>query len=219
MNHSKTDSPEPSLREQMSNVPNRISAARLILSFVLFALIPLKFFWAALIAFVVAAGTDWVDGWYARKYNLVTQLGRILDPFCDKILIGGAYILIAIEMTIAGFPWYCMIAGWMAVVVIGRELLVTVLRSMIEGAGGDFSAKMAGKIKMVFQCVAVGSCLVGLAMKQADPDAPLPTWIVIVITGSVWISVISTLHSGWLYMVGAASFIAPNHSDEQARTN
>ena len=58
----------------------------------------------------------------------------------------------------------------MAVVVVGRELLVTVLRSMIEGSGGDFSAKMAGKLKMWFQCFAVGSCLVALALKKGDPE-------------------------------------------------
>ena len=143
--------------------PNKISAARLLLSFVFFALLPLQLYWAALVVFVVAAGTDWVDGWYARKYNMVTKLGRVLDPFCDKILICGAYILLAVEMDDL-FPWYAKIAGWMAVVVVGRELLVTVLRSMIEGAGGDFSAKWAGKLKMGFQCVAVGACLVGLSL-------------------------------------------------------
>jgi len=61
---------------------------------VFFALLPLQLYWAALVVFVVAAGTDWVDGWYARKYNMVTKLGRVLDPFCDKILICGAYILL-----------------------------------------------------------------------------------------------------------------------------
>ena len=198
-----------SLKEQMLNVPNRISAARLVLSVVLFFLIPLKLFWAAVVVFVVAAGSDWIDGWYARKYNLVTKLGRVLDPFCDKILICGAYILIAVEMTLSGgFPWYAMIAGWMAVVVVGRELLVTVLRSMIEGAGGDFSAKMAGKLKMVFQCVAVVACLIGLALKHAEPAAELPGWLFWAIVSSVWLSVISTLHSGVLYIFGAAEFIA-----------
>ena len=122
--------------DQVFNVPNQISAARLVLAFVFFVLLPLKFYWAAFAVFVVAASTDWVDGWYARKYNMVTKLGRVLDPFCDKILICGAYILLAVEME-SGFDWYGRIAGWMAVVVVGRELLVTVLRSMIEGGGGS----------------------------------------------------------------------------------
>ena len=191
------------LKQDIFNVPNKISAARLLLSFVFFALLPLQLYWAALVVFVIAAGTDWVDGWYARKYNMVTKLGRVLDPFCDKILICGAYILIAVEMD-AGFPWYAKIAGWMAVVVVGRELLVTVLRSMIEGAGGDFSAKWAGKLKMGFQCVAVGACLVALALKktQVEPaTAEIPTWLNIVLIGSIWLSIYSTLQSGWLSLI------------------
>ncbi len=191
------------------NVPNMISAARLVLSCVLFVLIPLHYYWLALILFVVAAGTDWIDGWYARKFNQVTQLGRILDPFCDKILICGAYILLAVEMKDL-FPWFAQITGWMAVVVVGRELLVTVLRSLIEGAGGDFSAKMAGKLKMVFQCVAVGSCLVALAIKAGSAPVVLPVWLEWSVIGSVWLSVVSTLHSGYLYLWGARTAIMEN---------
>ncbi len=191
------------------NVPNKISAARLLLSCVLFVLIPLHYYWLALTLFVVAAGTDWIDGWYARKFNQVTQLGRILDPFCDKILICGAYILLAVEMQDL-FPWFAQITGWMAVVVVGRELLVTVLRSLIEGAGGDFSAKMAGKLKMVFQCVAVGSCLVALAIKAGSATVVLPVWLEWSVIGSVWLSVVSTLHSGYLYLWGARTAIMEN---------
>ena len=197
------------LQQDVFNVPNKISAARLLLSFVFFALLPLQLYWAALVVFVIAAGTDWVDGWYARKYDLVTKLGRVLDPFCDKILICGAYILIAVEMD-ADFPWYAKIAGWMAVVVVGRELLVTVLRSMIEGAGGDFSAKWAGKLKMAFQCVAVGACLVALAIKHAQTNSEngsVPVWLNIVLIGSIWLSIYSTLQSGWGYCVAAAKYL------------
>ena len=187
--------------------------ARLLLSCVLFVLIPLQWYWAALALFVIAAGTDWIDGWYARKYDQVTQLGRILDPFCDKILICGAYILIAVEMD-GLFPWYAMIAGWMAVVVVGRELLVTVLRSLIEGAGGDFSAKMAGKLKMVFQCVAVGACLVALALKANNDQQPIPDWLNWIVIISVWLSIFSTLHSGYLYIVGAAGQVRDGRSEK-----
>lgn len=209
-----------SLKKDVWNVPNQISLIRLLISFVVFALIPLQLYWLALGLFILAAGTDWIDGWYARKFNQVTQLGRILDPFCDKILICGAYILLAVEMN-QGFPWYAKIAGWMAVVVVARELLVTVLRSLIEGAGGDFSAKFAGKLKMVFQSVAVGSCLVALAM--ADPPTTttaitaisgqqessrfdsLPAWLSWTVVISVWLSFLSTVHSGYLYLLIAGN--------------
>ena len=191
-------------KNEIWDVPNKISAARLVLAFVFFALLPFKLYWAALVVFLIAAGTDWVDGWYARKYDMVTKLGRVLDPFCDKILICGAYILLAVEMN-GKFPWYAQIAGWIAVIVVGRELLVTVLRSMIEGAGGDFSAKMAGKLKMWFQCIAVVSCLVGLALDAGT--AELPSWLFWTIVGSVWLSLFSTVHSGWLYVEGAKDFL------------
>lgn len=195
-------------QDEIWNVPNKISAARLVLSFVVFALIPMQQYWAALIAFVIAAGTDWVDGWYARKYNQVTKLGRVLDPFCDKILICGVYILLAVEMN-GRFPWYAQIAGWMAVVVVGRELLVTVLRSMIEGAGGDFSAKMAGKLKMWFQCIAVVACLLALALEADAPEKTIPTWLFALVIVAAWASVISTVHSGWLYVQIAAATLRP----------
>ena len=196
-------------QNEVWNVPNKISAARLLLSFAVFALLPWQYYWAALIAFVIAAGTDWVDGWYARKYNQVTKLGRVLDPFCDKILICGVYILIAVEMD-GQFPWYAQIAGWMAVVVVGRELLVTVLRSMIEGAGGDFSAKLAGKLKMWFQCIAVVACLLALALKHGSPEQPLPVWLFATVIVSTWASLISTIHSGWLYVQIAAKTLVPS---------
>ena len=185
-------------------VPNQLSMARLALSVAVFVLIPLQFYWIALIVFVIAAGTDWVDGWYARKYDQVTQLGRILDPFCDKILICGTYILLAVEMaSVASLPWYSVIAGWMAVVVVGRELLVTVIRSLIEGSGGDFSAKMAGKLKMWFQCIAVGAALLALALKKQAPEEDLPMWLSGVLIIFIWASITSTLYSGWLYVVVA----------------
>lgn len=200
-------------QDEIWNVPNKISAARLVLAFVVFALIPMQQYWVALIAFVIAAGTDWVDGWYARKYNQVTKLGRVLDPFCDKILICGVYILLAVEMN-DWFPWYAQIAGWMAVVVVGRELLVTVLRSMIEGAGGDFSAKLAGKLKMWFQCIAVGACLLALALQSDSPKQPIPIWLFATVIVSTWASVISTVHSGWLYVQIAATTLRPSQGNE-----
>ena len=202
---------ELTLAEQINNVPNRLSMARLALAMLVFVLIPLKAYWAALVLFLIAAGTDWVDGWYARKYNLVTKLGRILDPFCDKILICGTYILLAVEMDPL-FPWYAKVAGWMAVVVVGRELLVTVLRSMIEGSGGDFSAKMAGKLKMWFQCFAVVGSLIALALMAGDATVTLPAWLWWFMVISIWVSLISTVHSGVLYIFGAAEFIGKSSS-------
>ena len=196
-------------QQDMFNVPNQISFARILLAFILFALIGFKFYWAAFVVFVIAAGTDWVDGWYARKYDQVTQIGRNLDSFCDKILICGAFIMLAVEMN-SRFPWHSKIAGWMAVVVVARELLVTVIRSMIEASGGDFSAKMAGKLKMWFQCVAVGSSLVALAMARSSQVSPpeIPDWVWWTMATSIWLAVLSTLYSGWIYIKAAKAVLS-----------
>jgi CDP-diacylglycerol--glycerol-3-phosphate 3-phosphatidyltransferase len=191
------------------NVPNRLSVARLVLSILVFIFLPLGLYWPALIGFVIAAGTDWIDGWWARKYDQVTQLGRILDPFCDKFLVCGTFILLAVEMR--DYPWYSSVAGWMAVIIVARELLVTALRSFIENAGGDFSARMAGKLKMWFQCIAVVACLLALATAGRDPsaaDAPaIPLWLNATAAVSVWLAVLSTLVSGYEYVVIAVKTI------------
>ncbi|MEZ6095399.1 MAG: CDP-diacylglycerol--glycerol-3-phosphate 3-phosphatidyltransferase [Pirellulaceae bacterium] len=193
---------------EIFNVPNQISMVRLGLSVLLFVAMPFQWYWAALVLFLVAAGTDWVDGWWARKYNQVTQLGRILDPFCDKILICGAFILLAVAMgTQDRLPWYATVTGPMAVIVVGREMLVTALRGFIEQSGGDFSAKMAGKLKMVFQCVAVAAGLIALAILK-EPDATVPNWLLYVLIFFVWLSVLSTIQSGIGYIVAASKMLA-----------
>ena len=196
-------------RDRVFNIPNQLTAARLVLSIVVFALIPLGQYLAAMIVFAIAAGTDWIDGYWARKYNQVTQLGRIFDPFVDKIIICGAFVLLAVEMRAVGeIAWYARIDGWMAVVVIGREMLVTALRAFVEQSGGDFSAKLAGKLKMVFQCAAAIAAL--LALHYAAPDNPaetIPPWLLWTLIASIWLAVISTIYSGLEYVIVAARYI------------
>ena len=94
-------------------------------------------------------------------------------------------------------------------IIVARELLVTALRSFIENAGGDFSAKMAGKLKMWFQCIAVVACLWALAETGTMPteDNPVAEWLHWTIVVSVWVAVLSTLYSGYEYVVVAAKTI------------
>ena len=181
------------------NIPNQLTAARLALSIAVFVLIPLHLYLAALVVFAIAAGTDWVDGWWARKYKQVTKLGRVFDPFVDKILICGTFIFLAAEPG-SGIP------AWMAVVVMGREMLVTVLRTMVEQSGGDFSAKMAGKLKMVFQCLAVGASLVVLMKLRGGSavSAEKNAWLFWTLHISAWLAVLSTIYSGLEYVFIAA---------------
>lgn len=192
------------------NVPNVLTTVRLVLSIVVFVLIPLKLYLPALVVFVIAASTDWVDGYWARKYGQVTKLGRIFDPFVDKIIICGTFMFLAAEQYAAGqkSPEQLYgIAPWMAVVVVGREMLVTALRGLIEQSGGDFSANFAGKLKMVFQCVAAGASLVALMHFARDPEAVLPPWLFWTMSISAWVAVLSTIYSGVGYVFAASKYL------------
>ncbi len=184
------------------NVPNAITLLRLILSIAIFVLMPFKYYLASLIVFVIAASTDWIDGWWARKYGQVTKIGRVFDPFVDKIIICGTFIYLAAEShTGSG------VEAWMAVVVMGRELLVTVIRSMVEQSGGDFSAGMAGKLKMVVQCVAAGASLFTLHYLDMRPEGhALPEWLHWTLVVSVWSAMLLTIYSGVEYIFAAAKY-------------
>ncbi len=199
--------------EVVWNVPNVLSMFRLVFAAAVFVLLPLGFYASALVMFLVSAATDFVDGWWARRFNQITKLGRVLDPFCDKILVCGTFILLAVEMNGAAssiIPPYARIAGWMAVVVVARELLVTALRSAVEGSGGDFSAKMAGKLKMWFQCIAIVAAFVALlsvgevTVRDAFEQPKFPWWLAGIMVLANWTAVLSTLWSGWGYVRAAA---------------
>ena len=166
------------------NVPNGITLARFVLAIAVFALIGVDMPLIALWVFIVAASTDWVDGWWARKYGQVTKLGRIFDPFVDKVIICGAFVFLVAEPDSGIVPW-------MAVLVIAREMLVTSLRSFIEQTGGDFSANKPGKWKMVLQCVAVGLSL--LSLHRAGKE------VLMLRDVSIYAAMALTVYSGGIY--------------------
>ncbi len=186
------DKPQ-TIHGQFFNVPNQLTTVRLALSCVVFLLIPLHYHRWAIAVFLVAASTDWVDGYWARRYGQVTKLGRVFDPFVDKFIICGAFILLVAEPGSG-------IQAWMAVLVVGREMLVTSLRSFIEQSGGDFSAQMAGKVKMVLQCIAVVVSLLALTCVPPEP----PVWLSAALVVAVWLAMLSTVYSGVGYVVAAA---------------
>ncbi|MGO9109860.1 MAG: CDP-diacylglycerol--glycerol-3-phosphate 3-phosphatidyltransferase [Thermoguttaceae bacterium] len=183
------------------NLPNQLTSLRLILSVVLFGLISAEHYIAALVLFLVAVGTDWLDGYYARKFNQITTLGRILDPFADKVIVCGTFIFLV--TTPGMLADRLLLRAWMVVVIVGRELLVTALRSFLEERGSDFSANMSGKLKMVLQCVAAGSALVYLnyppILGQATRSTA-PEWVYWFTVVSIWSAVILTVYSGAIYV-------------------
>jgi CDP-diacylglycerol--glycerol-3-phosphate 3-phosphatidyltransferase len=179
------------------NLPNCITISRLVLAFVLFVMISLGDWWiASTVIFVAAAATDALDGWLARRYGMVTTLGRILDPFVDKIIVCGAFLFLL------AIPHRSGVGPWMVLIVIGREMFITGLRAILESRGRDFSASASGKIKMVAQCVAVSASLLSLSDTFRGQAAFLVLRDVL-----LWLAVGFTALSGVLYVRRASSLL------------
>src|SRR6202035_4599770 len=123
---------------------------RFVLALLLFALIAMHSWMGCLVVFIVAAFTDWLDGYLARRQGLTSTLGRNLDPLVDKVLIGGAYIF----LLPLGYKdgW---LQPWMVTLIVARELIITSLRSFLENQGVTFGADWLGKVKMILQCAAL----------------------------------------------------------------
>lgn len=147
----------------------------------------------ATVFFVAGTALDALDGYIARRDNLVTAFGRIADPFVDKILVcGGLVFLLNIP---EAEPF---LKSWMVVLILSREFFVTGIRGYFESNGIDFSAVMPGKIKMVIQSLAIGF-LMGLMFLT-----PNPRWLEISAHVLIWATVISTVYSGLIYFQRAA---------------
>ncbi|WP_454190158.1 CDP-alcohol phosphatidyltransferase family protein [Paenibacillus sp. Marseille-Q7038] len=116
--------------------------------------------------FVLAAGTDKLDGYVARKYNQITNLGKLLDPLADKLLDPLADKLLdpladklLISASLIMMAEVGMVPGWMAVIIIGREIVITALRMAASAKGIALAADQFGKIKMVLQVIAITAVL------------------------------------------------------------
>jgi CDP-diacylglycerol---glycerol-3-phosphate 3-phosphatidyltransferase len=181
------------------NTPNLITISRLVLAVILFWLIDYDGYWlTAAVVFLAAAATDFLDGYIARKYGLVTTLGRIMDPFADKIIICGAFVFLLGQPSSG-------VTAWMVIIIIGREMFVTSLRGFLEQHGMDFSATMSGKLKMVLQCAAVVASLLSLS---AEFREFVPTWRIDIIRDVLLYSAIAiTVYSGGIYVHRAAVMI------------
>ncbi len=148
------------------NLPNKLSVLRLILIPIFTAVffitaIPYNYLISAVI-FALAAFTDFLDGYIARKYNLVTNLGKFLDPIADKVLVSTALIIMLVNGNI--LPWYGAIA---VAIILARELMVSGFRMVAASKGVVLAADKSGKIKTVFQDLAIlvllaGASFVGL---------------------------------------------------------
>jgi CDP-diacylglycerol--glycerol-3-phosphate 3-phosphatidyltransferase len=192
----RTDHSESTPTAKLWITPNQITLARIIVSVFVFAALHWGYYGTALVLFVLAAGTDWIDGYLARKYNMVSQLGRVLDPIADKIIICGTFVFLSSLFTAGS-----RIPAWMTVVIVARELAVTVVRSFLELHGKDFSANMPGKLKMVFQCLAAPASIWLLYQTQ---QGNVFQWLPITVSALAWMATLMTVYSGVVYFSPAA---------------
>lgn len=178
------------------NVPNILTATRLGLAVVLFALITLESWTLALVVFVIAAITDWLDGFLARRQGLTSAFGRNFDPLVDKVLVCGAFIFL-LPVPAAG------LAAWMVTLVVARELVITGLRSFFESQTANFGADWLGKLKMALQCAALIAIFLALMLREPGWESlfrPMDGAKVILI----WAMLAATALSGLQYLWRAA---------------
>ncbi|MEC8011463.1 MAG: CDP-diacylglycerol--glycerol-3-phosphate 3-phosphatidyltransferase [Pseudomonadota bacterium] len=191
------------MKHEFWNIPNSVTIARL-------ALLPLvvlchfwEYTWGGLISaiiFGIAASTDWVDGYLARKLNLTTPFGAFLDPVADKLMVVTALVL---QVEFMDTWWFTLIA----VVIICREVTISALREWMAEIGSrrKVAVQMLGKIKTVFQMVAISL----LFLYQSWEYQPLFYLIILLFL----VAVVFTLWSMFIYLVSA--WRAMNEDDDE----
>jgi CDP-diacylglycerol--glycerol-3-phosphate 3-phosphatidyltransferase len=210
------------------HVPNALTGGRLLLAVLFFALLGFYQYEGrgdpfmlntAFAVYVVALITDFLDGYLARKWKVEGAFGRVVDPFVDKVLVLGSFIIFAgknfiipdvehqmVVRTITG------VAPWMVVLILARELLVTSFRGISEGGGQQFGAAFSGKVKMVFQSVTILVILVYVnyfARRQGRPEEAFARYFR---DFCIWATIVVTLVSGLLYVQRAVAMFRQGES-------
>lgn len=158
----------------------------------------LAFYWPsdwanvlAVVIFVLAALTDWLDGWVARRFGMTSAFGAFLDPVADKLMVAVALVLI-----LQRHPE--VVLALSVAVIIGREITISALREWMAGLGEGARVKVAwtGKLKTILQMVAIGFLLYG------EPLGPLPVldigrWLLVLAAVLTIVSMISYLRAAW----------------------
>ena len=149
--------------------------------------------WLAFALFLVAAVTDFLDGYFARRYGMITAFGRVADPFADKVLICGTLVIL-LKFPVARE----LLPAWLVVVILAREFLVTAVRGLVEASGEAFPADRFGKYKMVAQCVTAAALLTLVAGTELFYE--VARW-------GVWVTLVLTVGSGVGYVYKARGFL------------
>ena len=165
------------------NLPNKLTIARIIAVPFFIAAYYLEWHLVAFIIFVAASFTDMLDGKIARKYNLVTNFGKIMDPLADKVLVYSAFCLMVPDP----------VPGWMLIIILAREFLVAGVRTVAASEGIVIAAAMSGKIKTVLQMIAVCMLLIAPVIDAA--------WFLTLSKVVLWAALVMTVIIGVQYVV------------------
>jgi CDP-diacylglycerol---glycerol-3-phosphate 3-phosphatidyltransferase len=189
------------------NLPNAITVVRIIMAPLVFWLLladggadgPMR--WWGAVLFIIAISTDWVDGWLARSRGIVTDLGKLLDPIADKLLTSGALVC----LSLLGELWW-----WVTIVIVVREVGITVWRFAELRRGNVVPASSGGKAKTIAQSVAISLALVPLWTLVGE-------WIFWVNWIAMAIALALTVWSGLLYVRDARQLArARDHGGDAA---
>jgi CDP-diacylglycerol--glycerol-3-phosphate 3-phosphatidyltransferase len=167
--------PREKLSTEIWNLPNALTLLRIFLVPFLVVVLLTKFSareFVGLGIFLVAAITDFFDGWIARRRNQTTRMGALLDPIADKLLMSAAFISL-VEMDPHHVP------AWMVVIIIGREFAVSGLRSIAAQQGVTIAASSLGKGKMVSQVIAISLLILGYELGQFRVVGKVALWAVV----------------------------------------
>jgi CDP-diacylglycerol--glycerol-3-phosphate 3-phosphatidyltransferase len=180
------------------NLPNTITGGRLVLAGILAIMLMLEqtvwmgFF--TCLVFAIAAGTDWIDGYFARRYKSETILGQLMDPLADKVLVTTALIML---IPLGRVP------AWLVLIIICREIIITGLRAIAASSGIVVAASGLGKIKSIIQYIGIGTLIFPLGL------LPLP-FLHRLGLGILYVSLVLTIWSGLDYFYKLKNiFLAP----------
>ena len=172
------------------NLPNKLTVGRIIAVPFFILSYMTEHFLLALIIFALASLTDMLDGQIARKRNLITNFGKIMDPLADKVLVYSAFCLMVADKTIP---------AWMLIVILAREFIVAGVRTVAASEGIVIAADMGGKIKTVLQMIAVPLLLLFKYMEVKEIAAAHAVGIAAQIF--LWASLVMTVYSGAMYII------------------
>lgn len=192
------------------NLPNKLTILRMFLTFVFMGFLfsrGVVFKALALVTFLIAAGTDFLDGYIAKKYNMISVFGKIMDPVADKVLTIAAFLAF-VEMK--------LVPAWMVVIIIMRELVITSLRFWALKNDDVLPAGMGGKQKTVSQMFSIVAILVFIVFREAGVsvfnfwNSSFEYWYLQGIFFLMLITVALTLISGISYLVGNSKYLFGN---------